>query len=67
MSQVGSPLVDGLTGPAVDEIQTDVVESCSSRAAGQRIATVLGLVQPAEHPEAAPIQRLRADAEAIHS
>ena len=64
--QIGSPLVDCLAGPAVDEVETDVLESCASRR-GDGGSDVLRLVQPAEHAQAAPIQRLRSNAEAIHS
>src|SRR5215211_4503380 len=47
--QIESPLVDGLTGPAVDKVETDILEP---RPPGRRDRSrdVFGLVQPAEHP-----------------
>ena len=52
--QIGSPLLDGLTGPAVDEVETYVFESRAARRGDSR-RDVIRFVQPAEHPQTASI------------
>ena len=42
LGQVGSPLVDRLAGPAIDEVKTDIRESRSSRGR-DRFRDVVGL------------------------
>src|SRR5215204_6359007 len=64
--QVGLPLTDRLTGPAVNEVETDVHESRSSRG-GDRSRDAGGLMQPAKHSQTAAIKRLRTNAETIHT
>src|SRR3954470_16959850 len=64
--EIGAPLGDCLTGPTVDEVKTNVPESRASRRRN-RMTDVLRLVQPTQHAQTAPIQRLGPNAEAIYS
>ena len=65
-AQVGSPLLDGLPWPAVNEVEADVFETRSPRCR-DRFGDLMGLMQPAQCSQPAPIERLCADAKAIHS
>src|SRR5215213_8628679 len=48
--QIRSPLVDRLSRPALDEVETDILKSRAPRR-GNRTHHIRGLVQPAEHPQ----------------
>jgi hypothetical protein len=66
LGQVGSPLVDRLAGPAIDEVKADIRESRSSRGR-DRFRNVVDFMQPAKHTQPAPVKRLCTDAEATHA